>query len=138
MGWKSGLTALAGAQLGLALSFASMPIPLVFSEPINNEEHLRRVIVEEAKNLGLNSENISGRFDRSEFRYLGFGTAQVEKKDGRYEIVLDDLRTRGAIKHELYHIYDRAFDDIGDTMSNEINEMQANLYANLGLKTSFR
>ena len=66
---------------------------------IESIEQFNRVVTEEKRKLGLGETIIHPEFDKN------FRTAYFTSHEDGWKIVLGDMNTRNAIRHELYHIY---------------------------------
>ena len=113
------------------LTLASMGVYNNSFPEIKTQKELEKVLQEERKKLGLTTQDISIRFGESPY------DASVRKIDDRYEIILDELRNRQVIKHELYHIYkghaDRGINGISEWESIT-REIKCDLYSFFGVK----
>jgi len=117
--------------------------------PIKSQRELDSLIITESNKLELNSRNISGKFgecpnpSEKGMTYNKNPRSAYVGKIGKnnYEIILDQIRTKNTLQHELYHIYDNSFADhkkgynIFEMLTNEI---QANIYSSTGIKTSLK
>jgi hypothetical protein len=70
-----------------------------FNEKIKSQEHMEKVVEEEAGRLGLDSSRIRCKLN-------SVGDTSVDRRDYGHILFLDDGFgcTRGSVKHELYHI----------------------------------
>lgn len=103
-----------------------------FSEKINDEKHLEKMLIKESFKLDLNDKKITARFGATIF-----GTGECRKlTDNHYEIVLDEgSRTKGILKHELYHIYRGDLKEKTSFLKYLfLHEPRAILYQTLGIK----
>lgn len=108
--------------------------PIIIQNSIRDKSKIENILIEEAKKLDLNSENILIAFGKASNETAEVGIT----KDKKYRIILDGTKTIGAIRHELYHIYDGAVYEHHSLFPLLFDEIQANLYANTGLKTSIK
>ncbi len=106
-----------------------------FSDEIKNSADLIKIVKEEGP---LARKDSLTRHIYWKFGQTPWGTAASAKlSEGNYVIILDGSRTRTAVRHELYHIYDRHCDNAfakGDwtTIDKMFNEITANCYAYYG------
>jgi len=134
--------------LTLSIPFLiSTNLTTYWGKPINSQKELDSLVVSEAKKLGLDPKTISGKFGETPNpKDLPFKTnphtAYVHQLDnGNYEIILDKIRTKNVLQHELYHIYEHQPTEKNTNYNFLVmlsNEIQANFYAATGVKTSIK
>lgn len=121
-------------------------LPCYFGEKINSQKKLDELVILESKKLGLNPSYIDAKLMDCNYSKEGVSianpqSAHVSKlKKNNYEITLENVKTKRALRHELYHIYDDDFnaDEKYNMFELLSNEIQANIYATTGIKTSLK
>jgi hypothetical protein len=123
----AGLAVYFGILEGLQFLSAISP----FNEKIKSQEHLERVIKEEAGKLGLDASKIDSKYNH-------LGESYADKKGERYLVVLDSGLncTRGSVKHELCHIANKDCDRKKEKGLHYylVREPRATAYEVFGLK----
>ena len=100
-----------------------------FLQPSINTNSLEEVLSQEKRKLGLDSINIQLTFGESPG-----GIASAGETEKGYKVILDGLKNKYALRHELYHIAKGHLSN-KQTIPNLIKmEYQANVYALTGLK----
>ena len=98
-----------------ALLFGTQAVALLFSEKINSQEHLDKVVNEEADKLGLDKRTLVGRFYApDDSNYSSITGARCFVADFVFEertvpIKVVEIKSgayarRNVVRHELYHL----------------------------------
>ena len=108
--------------------------PLYFSEKIEDQKKLERVINEEKYKLGLNDVIIKSSLDLEDTACYA-DSCRIDENE--FEIYIARGNTRDIVKHELYHIYrmkQQGCDGWKKRKYNLVEEPLAILYGTTGIK----
>src|SRR3989338_3408206 len=100
-----------------------------FLQPSLSKSRLEEVFKEEKRKLELDGVNIQLTFGETPK-----GTARAEETEDGYKIILDGLRNKFALRHELYHIAKNHLSSKKNILNLMKMEYQANVYALTGQK----
>lgn len=104
-----------------------------FCQPAIKQPRLETVLQEEKGKLGIKDdiEIVFGETPSDSFAQIEPVADEYGEITG-YKITLDEMRSRFAVRHELYHLVDK---HLVDYFGSDIRaELQANMYALIGVR----